>query len=105
MKFRSRAVTVCAVAAATPSLLPGIAQAESKTPIDHVVVIYSENITFDHYFGTYPNPLNDETKSCREARNPPLSSPPRLIPLKRIISKTAEAEGQPEFHRSFSHRA
>ena len=25
------------------------------TPIKHLVVIYPENIAFDHYFGTYPN--------------------------------------------------
>src|SRR6476619_8026881 len=25
------------------------------TPIEHLVVIYPENIAFDHYFGTYPN--------------------------------------------------
>ena len=25
------------------------------TPIKHVVVIFDENISFDHYFGTYPN--------------------------------------------------
>src|SRR3984885_6022347 len=24
------------------------------TPIQHVVVIFGENISFDHYFGTYP---------------------------------------------------
>jgi Phosphoesterase family len=28
------------------------------TPIKHVVVIFGENISFDHYFGTYPNALN-----------------------------------------------
>lgn len=26
----------------------------TKTPIKHVVVIFQENISFDHYFGTYP---------------------------------------------------
>src|SRR5271168_1423010 len=26
----------------------------TTTPIKHVVVIYNENISFDHYFGTYP---------------------------------------------------
>jgi phospholipase C len=30
----------------------------STTPIEHVVVIFPENISFDHYFGTYPNALN-----------------------------------------------
>jgi len=28
------------------------------TPVQHVVVIYGENISFDHYFGTYPKALN-----------------------------------------------
>ena len=60
MKLRSRAVAVCATAAATTSLVPGIAQAATTTPIEHVVVIYSENISFDHYFGTYPNALNKD---------------------------------------------
>ncbi len=39
-------------------------QAETNTPIKHVVVIFQENQSFDHYFGTYPfadNP-NGETK-------------------------------------------
>lgn len=26
------------------------------TPIQQAVVIFGENISFDHYFGTYPNP-------------------------------------------------
>lgn len=29
----------------------------TKTPIKHVVVIFDENNSFDHYFGTYPNAL------------------------------------------------
>ncbi len=32
--------------------------ASTSTPIKHVVVIFGENISFDHYFGTYPNALN-----------------------------------------------
>ncbi|WP_406806891.1 phospholipase C [Burkholderia semiarida] len=31
---------------------------QTATPIKHVVVIYGENISFDHYFGTYPNATN-----------------------------------------------
>jgi phospholipase C len=27
----------------------------TATPIKHVVVVFGENISFDHYFGTYPN--------------------------------------------------
>jgi phospholipase C len=31
-----------------------------STPIQHVVVIFDENISFDHYFGTYPNAANTD---------------------------------------------
>jgi len=30
----------------------------TATPIKHLVVIFQENISFDHYFGTYPNAMN-----------------------------------------------
>src|ERR1700761_297295 len=30
----------------------------TATPIKHVVVIFGENESFDHYFGTYPNATN-----------------------------------------------
>lgn len=30
----------------------------TATPIKHVVVIFQENVSFDHYFGTYPNAKN-----------------------------------------------
>ncbi len=31
---------------------------QTATPIKHVVVIFGENVSFDHYFGTYPYALN-----------------------------------------------
>jgi phospholipase C len=31
---------------------------ETTTPIEHVVVIFQENVSFDHYFATYPSALN-----------------------------------------------
>jgi phospholipase C len=34
--------------------------APSITPIKHLVVIFPENISFDHYFGTYPVAMNPE---------------------------------------------
>src|SRR5262249_1046881 len=30
----------------------------TKTPIKHVVGIFQENVSFDHYFGTYPHGFN-----------------------------------------------
>jgi phospholipase C len=32
---------------------------QTATPIKHVVVIFGENISFDHYFGTYPKAENN----------------------------------------------
>ena len=34
--------------------------AATKTPIKHVVIIFGENESFDHYFATYPNAKNTE---------------------------------------------
>ncbi len=42
-------------------LVPAGAQStvgSTATPIKHIVVIFDENVSFDHYFGTYPNALN-----------------------------------------------
>jgi phospholipase C len=36
----------------------GGSYAPTATPIKHLVVIFQENISFDHYFGTYPNATN-----------------------------------------------
>jgi phospholipase C len=33
------------------------ARLATQTPIKHLVVIFDENNSFDHYFGTYPNAL------------------------------------------------
>jgi len=41
----------------------------SKTPIKHVVVIFEENISFDHYFATYPNAANPSGEPKFKARD------------------------------------
>ena len=33
-------------------------QSTTATPIKHVVVIFDENVSTDHYFATYPNAAN-----------------------------------------------
>ncbi|MCU1616402.1 MAG: phospholipase [Frankiales bacterium] len=43
----------------------------TATPIKHVVVIFGENISFDHYFGTYPNATNADGTPFTAARNTP----------------------------------
>ncbi|MFL6119223.1 phospholipase C [Actinophytocola sp.] len=41
------------------------------TPIKHVVVIFGENISFDHYFGTYPNAANTDGTPFTADRHTP----------------------------------
>lgn len=46
--------------AGTPGLARGERpeRARTATPIEHLVVIFQENVSFDHYFGTYPHAAN-----------------------------------------------
>jgi phospholipase C len=47
------------ITAAAPALASGDhAEASTLTPIKHLVVIFQENVSFDHYFATYPNAAN-----------------------------------------------
>jgi phospholipase C len=41
---------------------------ETATPIQHLVIIFQENVSFDHYFGTYPNALNPAGEPAFHAR-------------------------------------
>jgi phospholipase C len=53
------AVAVFGFASAFASSSPSSPSTEpSTTPIKHLVVIFQENESFDHYFGTYPNATN-----------------------------------------------
>jgi phospholipase C len=55
---------VAAIVAAAVAFLPatpafaGSDNVNTATPIKHVVVIFQENVSFDHYFGTYPHAAN-----------------------------------------------
>jgi phospholipase C len=60
MKLRNiwRLAPLAATAvAATGFALPTLA-GDTATPIKHVIVIFQENVSFDHYFGTYPIAAN-----------------------------------------------
>jgi len=74
--FAAAAVAICicafaasgSIAQATHHSVKRTADAlPTKTPIKHLVVLFQENVPFDHYFGTYPN-----------ATNPP--GEPRFVP-------------------------
>jgi phospholipase C len=46
-------------AAIAPQVLRAQSAPATTTPIKHVVVIFQENVSFDHYFATYPNAANN----------------------------------------------
>jgi phospholipase C len=49
------------VAGAKPELTKGgDGQGNTATPIQHLVVIFQENVSFDHYFATYPKAANTD---------------------------------------------
>ena len=43
----------------------------TATPIKHLVVIYDENVSFDHYFGTYPYAANTDGSTFHAKRGTP----------------------------------
>jgi phospholipase C len=64
----------------------------TATPIKHLVVIFNENRSFDHYFGTYPNALNPEGEPVFEpARNTPRD-------VNNLLSNPALLENNPNLN-------
>lgn len=39
--------------------------AKTTSPIKHVVVLFQENVSFDHYFGTYPKATNSDGQTFK----------------------------------------
>ncbi len=101
-KLIAAVVGVAAIGASAIGLSVSTASSPSQdattvattTPIKHVVVIFGENISFDHYFGTYPfatNPANEPQftaapgtpnvnglNDALQTANPNLDDPARL---------------------------
>ena len=61
--------TIAGVVGATASA--GGSQPKTATPIKHLVVIFQENVSFDHYFGTYPQAANTDGSSFVPAPGTP----------------------------------
>src|SRR5579859_8044709 len=62
---------IATVAAGTAVGLTSRAAADgppAATPIKHLVVIFQENVSFDHYFGTYPVAANPAGEPAFQAR-------------------------------------
>jgi phospholipase C len=81
---KSIAGGLAALLVAAQVVVPGAVAAErnsdTATPIKHLVVIFQENVSFDHYFGTYPNALN-------------VSGEPRFVPAAKTPSINGFTDG------------
>ncbi len=92
-------IPTIAVASADPGGQHGYGPA-TATPIKHLVVIFQENVSFDHYFGTYPRAANLAGENPFHAApgtptvnglsaallraNPNMSNPQRLTPAQAL---------------------
>ncbi|MFG2708524.1 alkaline phosphatase family protein, partial [Streptomyces sp. NPDC048386] len=85
----------------------------TATPIKHVVVIYGENVSFDHYFATYPQAANTDGTTFKAARhtprtdnllnsglltkNPNLYTPKRLTPAQAMTCDQNHSYGPEQY--------
>ncbi|MBV8905124.1 MAG: phospholipase [Acidobacteriia bacterium] len=67
---------------ALPTALKAQTPATATTPIQHVVVIFGENISFDHYFGSYPTAANN---SASEPAFYPTANTPSVNGLSQAL--------------------
>jgi phospholipase C len=93
-------IAACGLAAATAatSHAGGRSEATTATPIKHVVVIFQENVSFDHYFATYPFATNEDGNTFTAAQGTPvanglnfslLAANPNLANPKRLDSSVS----------------
>ena len=82
--------SILALVLSTACLAPAEDDSTS-TPIKHIVVIFQENISFDHYFGTYPNaqPNKDGSVYFKGARD----ATPRVNSLESAALLTNNPNG------------
>jgi len=70
--------------------------ASPVTPIQHLVVIFQENISFDHYFGTYPFAMNPEGQPAFYAftNTPSVNGfSPAILSVNANVSNSANGSG------------
>ncbi|MFF4759183.1 phospholipase C [Streptomyces sp. NPDC001292] len=65
------ALAVLGSSAPTWAAAPPAGHSSTATPIKHMVVLFDENVSFDHYFATYPKAANsDGTKFTASKKTP-----------------------------------
>jgi phospholipase C len=97
-------VAVAAVIGASASSGARGGGIKTATPIQHLVVIFQENVSFDHYFGTYPQADNADGSPFAAVPGTPavnglstklLAHNPNLAPPKRLDSSPTGLPGSP----------
>jgi phospholipase C len=109
---------LAAVTAAAITLLPAgpafAGEGGTTTPIKHVVVIFQENVSFDHYFGTYPHAANPAGEPAFHAKentprvnslesagllinNPNVANPFRIDPINAVTCDEDHGYSDEEF--------
>jgi len=65
---KSLAILTAALIGMGGNVAPSQAAPNPATPIQHLVVVFQENVSFDHYFGSYPNAANLPGESVFQAK-------------------------------------
>ena len=68
MRKSHRYLVPAACSALALALATGPTLADTATPIKHLVVIFQENVSFDHYFATYPKAANPQGEPAFAAK-------------------------------------
>ncbi len=71
---------------------------QTATPIKHLVVIFNENRSFDHYFGTYPNATNPQGEPVfKGAPNTPKVN--NFVANPTLLAFNGNSTNRAEWHR------
>ena len=101
---RAAAVTIAALVAVAPATQPvgsqGLESGSPVTPVRYLVVIFQENVSFDHYFATYPYAANP----AGEPRFEPASGTPTVNGLSGALLSANPNSANP-FRFARSHAA
>ena len=76
----------------------------TTTPIKHLVVLFDENVSFDHYFGTYPNAANTDGVRFTAGKHTPAvnnyEAHPELLKAKSARHPDGNPNAMPPFRFS-----
>ncbi len=102
-KLLARAISALAITSicAGPAMAKPPMPPATATPIQHVVVIFQENVSFDHYFGSYPNaagfvaqpgtPTVNGLTGALLTNNPNKNNPSNVPPINPFLLDRSQA--------------